>query len=44
VKRNDAAMELIAFFVGLAIVAGAALVFGADSRSLDERHTGAVRA
>ena len=38
------AMELIAFFVALALIGPAAVVFGADSRSLDERHTGAVRA
>ena len=37
-------MELFIFIVSLAIVAVAASVFGVDSRPLDERHTGAVRA
>ena len=37
-------MELIAFVIALAVTAAAAMAFGADSRSPDERHTGAVRA
>ena len=37
-------MELIAAFMVLGSFAIAALVWGVDSRSLDERHTGALRA
>ncbi len=37
-------MELIVLTVAAVIVAVLASVAGVDSRSLDERHTGAIRA
>ena len=37
-------MEFVVFVLALALVALLASVAGADSRVVDERHTGAIRA